>query len=493
MTRFTCVAMRLLGCLVVAGFLFLGFGAPALAQDESRWSEPVNLSNTDRPSVLADVAADSEGNVYAVWCEGLTDEDRPCELINFTMWDGQAWSQPVDIRAQGGWLPRIAVDSTGRLYLVWHGSNYIWAWAQDNPADARSWSKPVNLWNTKMGDTYWTGLIVDSSDSIHVIWRGRDLSEPESSVNVSPQETHCLSGCYGVWYTRSADHGQTWMEPVQIVPEGSIELPVLTVDGRGNPYVVWNYRDRAGLGLNYSLDGGVTWDSGYWVTQNSEVSELGVAVNAAGTIVVVWKPGFFTSTSDDGGRSWSEPQALRFATGETRYGGGQLELVVDSADVIHLFGSSHWTWEGGGWQVEPMPDQDPCSVGAYNPKVDVSQGNVIHLVTHERLECQLGKAGALGRGDVFYMRYDANASHESATSLPPMPTVTPAPTSVYVTRATAAPTAQTTPNPTAPLNINPAQLAAAPMDPLVIGIGLPLVLMAVVVLVYRILGSRRSR
>jgi hypothetical protein len=62
-------------------------------------------------------------------------------------------------------------------------------------------------------------------------------------------------------------------------------------------------------------------------------------------------------------------------------------------------------------------------VGAYNPRVDVSQGNLVHLVTHQRLECQLGWAGVMGRGDVFYSSLVVDAPYVAPAG--PLPTMPP--------------------------------------------------------------------
>jgi len=91
--------------------------------------------------------------------------------------------------------------------------------------------------------------------------------------------------------------------------------------------------------------------------------------------------------------------------------GGELDMVTDSADMVHLFVYGHYLWNGREWQVEPLPALDPCATAVYKPKVALGQGNLVHLVTHEFMECQLGRVGFVGRGAVFYMRYQSAAPH----------------------------------------------------------------------------------
>ena len=54
----------------------------------SRWSEPVNISNTPTSSWFADLAVDSQENVHVVWCETTQlEEGGEKEQVFYTKWD----------------------------------------------------------------------------------------------------------------------------------------------------------------------------------------------------------------------------------------------------------------------------------------------------------------------------------------------------------------------------------------------------------------------
>jgi hypothetical protein len=415
-----------LSLLAIWGLL-LGMPWRLWAQEPSGWSPPVNLSESHTASYYPDIAVDSAGHVYVVWGEYSSDHEGAADMLMFQMWDGQTWSPPNDL-AVGGHLPQITVDSQGRLHLirVYHGLSYTRAWAQGDPSNAQAWTPDRDI---GIGSPYWPDMVVDSQDRIHVVFTD------EGGINEG-----------GINYTRSTDGGDSWSDPVQLDPHVSAETPRLAVDRFDNVYVTWQYLAESvagedplaiAVGFSVSTDGGETW------SQPREIAtgEIGyeypqAAVDSTGTIHVVWYYRYSRVgnvgcvRSLDGGESWSQVEKLRLPLG----GVYSIGLAIDSADNLHLVvpsridglpGVSHLVHPPGGeWLSPTSVSRNPCSAASADVELVISEGNHLHAVWYDRLECELGWIGPSGRGEVFYSDFVSDAPHIAPRPLPPLPTPT---------------------------------------------------------------------
>ncbi|MBM4430595.1 MAG: exo-alpha-sialidase, partial [Chloroflexi bacterium] len=399
--------------------LLLNVSGDVWAQaQEPGWSEPVRLSEPDyqAPAVLPDVVAAPAGKVYVIWAQNLDEQEAHSEMLYLSIWDGQHWSEPTDVIYDRIWTPRIALDSQGKLHVVWEGFaggvSYSWAWSQEAPRNPRNWAKPVFL-PSDGRQPWWPTILVDSQDRLHVTWSDVSLAEPRLyASDASRGQQTCVSGCQSVWYTHSDDGGQSWSSPIKLTSEGMMAYVHVThLDFQDNLYAAWV---AGGIYITSSRNHGDTWASPVRVVEGMGVEQIGIGSNRAGAIVVAWTPGPYVSLSYDGGMSWSNPMRLPDLSATQQSWpaqGGELDMVTDSADMVHLFVYGHYLWNGREWQVEPLPALDPCATAVYKPKVALGQGNLVHLVTHEFMECQLGRVGFVGRGAVFYMRYQSAAPH----------------------------------------------------------------------------------
>ena len=294
-------------CLIVT----MAVAWPALPAAESgtihaqsgEVGEPVNLSNTTGKSWLPDIAADSAGNLHAVWTEEYLpsdDDGQWGDAILYTMWDGQAWTEPRDILVvrsnlspdglADSHLPAIAVDSKGLLHVTWtdiKNTCYSHAWAQAAPWSARSWSSPLVISNGR--PTYFSDLAVDSHDNVHAVW-------VKASLEDRMIDQLLCRFCDDIFYAHSTDGGVNWSDPVDISksPERA-NRPRLTVDNQDHLHVVWesvNVNDH-GLGIGYerSADGGQTWSG--LADLNADIgadrpSNATVAADRAGRVHVMW-------------------------------------------------------------------------------------------------------------------------------------------------------------------------------------------------------------
>jgi len=502
-----CVAGAFLLAAVIGLLAPIGIGQQAGAQTAGVWGPPVNLSMSDTASLFPDIAVDSAGHIYVVWGEHSSDDVLRSDMLLFRMWDGQTWSPPNDI-AVGGHLPQIAVDSQGRLHVIRiaNGLEYKRAWAQGDPSNAQAWTPGQDL---RISNPYWPDLVIDSQDRIHVVFTDEG----------------------GIHYRRSIDGGDSWSDPIRLdIPRiGGAETPRLAVDRLDNVYAVWpdlevsvGGKDPMGIGVSfsYSTDGGETWSLSKQVVTGDEGYEWPqVAVDSAGTIHIVWRYrdlnigtiGYVRSS--DRGESWSKVENLRLgSTGAYAHG-----LAVDSADNLHLvipllqgdlppMGVSYLVRPSGGqWSPPTRVSQNPCNAGSADAELVISQGNHLHVVWYDRLECELGFAQPSGRGEVFYSTLTVDAPAKAPEPLPPMPTPTaivpiaqsiptPAPASVE-TSFTPKPTTTNTPTATrwssGPASAEDARTGRWVPNPLLVGPALAGALVGVVVILKSAMTGRR--
>jgi hypothetical protein len=277
----------------------------ARSTDDGRsFSRPINLSNTpagDGKGRLTrdfwhngslDLALGPGGALYAAWTE-----------YEGTLWfsrstdEGATFSPPI--RVAGGRTdpargPSLAVHTEGRVYLVW-------TIGEDPRADirlatssdgGRSFGEPQVLFRSP-GHADAPKVAVDGKGVVHVVY----AESPSGPL-----------GQYHIQYARSTDGGRTFEAQREIpsLPTREFEsasFPSLSVDTRGNVYVLWelfpDVQGRArGLGFAYSRDGRQTFSSPSLVPGTGD-SASGVngslqgslmrklAANGAGAIAVV--------------------------------------------------------------------------------------------------------------------------------------------------------------------------------------------------------------
>ena len=115
------------------------------------------------------------------------------------------WLPPTLFRAWTSMSPRIAVGPEGNVYVVF-AANPLWS---EDPDDSdiffsrsidggRSWSKPVRINDdlTKR-DQFFPSIGVSRNGTVHVAFADRR----DDPVDVR----------YNIYYTRSNDHGETWL------------------------------------------------------------------------------------------------------------------------------------------------------------------------------------------------------------------------------------------------------------------------------------------
>ena len=404
----------------------------------SPWSGPVNIA--DRPGLpgMPSVAADSEGRVHVLWSEAQ-DAAQPGTIVLYSRWDGNRWSSPtvVDPVSTGKADQPALVVVGDRLHAVWSSGPegqiyYSRAYVRDANA-ANSWSEAQVLSGLEVGGTP-TGsasapaIAVDLLGRLHVAY----------AVPVNDGR--------GIYYTVSADEGDSWTEPVQVfdaVTEGWLRAdnPTLTVDERGIVHVAWLRAPLPGYGLPEavyyarSIDNGETWSAPYLLAEGL-FNEPRLVATLHGQLLAFWRDLrqdiVRYRVSGDGGAVWDTISTIPGFRSVT----GPVGLGVDGSGAVHAVSLTqaaetpallYAVWDADRWQTEPswspawpLPDDFvPISGAAVAVQGPAGQLDI------------LLPAGKVGAGLWIVTRTIEPIVGEPIPlmTLEPTPTPTPAPTS----------------------------------------------------------------
>lgn len=310
---------------------------------DKQWSAPYRLSHREA-SVSFDtntIISDLYGNVHVFWVE--TTENFSGPAIEYSRFDGENWTEPVDIQvAQNspaiGAVAAVVDERLGILHLIWaegaDGPVYYSQAPVDNALSARYWSHPVQI----DIPAYKVKLQVDSNNILHLIY------------------TNAYADLPGVYYLRSEDQGRTWSSPVGLdpaIPRDQVPWDIFfELSEEDNLHILWEYRETENFeprSVHYihSLDGGETW--GLPVTID-EADEEDDELRAAGPVLavhdqsvyVIWAGHSSTQReyrfSTDAGQTWSVPIDI---FGHLHGQAGDW-ATTDAEGRVHYFGQIRW-------------------------------------------------------------------------------------------------------------------------------------------------------
>jgi hypothetical protein len=417
-----------------AGALNLGSAAAP------SWSDPAIFSDGLELPGLPALAADVGGRLHTLWSQ-MQSEDRIEEVLYYAQWDGERWTRPTQVLGSpegGARQPSLATVGE-RLHAVWSGGltgaiYYSRAFLDDAyttngwdeprllpaPVPAGSWphivasetggldvvyAVPVNemrgiyLTSSTDGGQTWSAarqvfdavgsgwamvdyprLAIDLGGVLHVVWVGRALS------STSPPQ--------GIYYARSADGGQTWSEPLELVGVG-YDWPQLAAGASGQVHLVWSGWDRTGPTWHrWSPDGGDTWSQPEWALGIRElVPPAGLVADSGGTAYLVGLGGDGTGEIAllylrwrDGKWDEQETYPLDFVGGEPGAAAalvpalGRLDVAfrAQTQDVTGTLQVALWH----SWRTVPVSDAMPLPASTAVPALtSVPAANLVPTPT----------------------------------------------------------------------------------------------------------------
>jgi hypothetical protein len=196
-------------------------------EDVRSWAHPTLLIDDSLNSSRVELISTPEGTLHLVYAR--QGENSSTIVYMRSEDDGNSWSHPIAVSQNRNgvldWLPRVVVDGTGVIHVVWSivqapegipalGVSY--ARSIDNGA---SWSVPVELAGLGYGRA---NLVSVSANELHIVWSG----------------TVGFAGRYHRW---SHDGGTTWTDVEQlpnVVQSFGNGFPEMVVDKRGTIHLV---------------------------------------------------------------------------------------------------------------------------------------------------------------------------------------------------------------------------------------------------------------
>jgi hypothetical protein len=243
------------------------------SKDEgTSWSTPLNISKTgyaDNPAI----GTDNSDYIYVVWEEFVL----PHYEIYFSRSTdgGSTWSNPVSISnsTNSSGDPDIAVDSTGKLYVVWEkyiSYNHEIYFIKSNDKGV-NWGQVVNLSKNKYGSLDPSIAVYNSN--VYVVWEDRSSGDEE------------------IYFKRSSNGGANWKQSIILSDKAYYDSydPAISVDPVGNINVVWAEHNYDIL-YSRSVDNGASWSSKVNISNTAWKSYYPkIAVDSAGNINAVWR------------------------------------------------------------------------------------------------------------------------------------------------------------------------------------------------------------
>jgi hypothetical protein len=268
------------------------------------WTIPANISRDSGDLRTQVIATDSPGHLVVVWSE------EGAARLRYVRRQDDTWSIPKPCFANCGITPRTAVDSRGRIHLIYEDlANPGGIWYSYYESELDTWAAPVRVaqGTSELG---WSSLAVDRSDRLHATWMdfatdglgysaydGERWSAPLALPDPSPDDQSCQpgiavnapgrphvawqerSGGYFIYYTEQA--GDTWATPVR-VSDQSGGWPAIAADTLGNVHVAWGW----GTGLRYAIRTPSGWEGPLVVTDSAGFP--GQLVLTGGELHLIW-------------------------------------------------------------------------------------------------------------------------------------------------------------------------------------------------------------
>jgi hypothetical protein len=254
------------------------------------WSADVKVGDALGTATqrLPSIAVDPNGNAYAVW----TDERNGKADIYFSYRPaGGPWGVNVQVNDGSGPTclgPSIAVDPGGNAYVVWrddrNGNHDIYF--SYRPAGG-SWSTDVKV-NDDPGtaNQFWPSIAVDTSGNAYAVW-GDLRNDPDG---------HCDPGaCNEDIYFSYRPAGDSWGPNVQVNDDVGTAwqiAPSIAVDPNGNAYAVWGDERNGNEDIYFShRPAGDSWGANSKLNDDAGTAIQGhpaIALDPCGNAYAVW-------------------------------------------------------------------------------------------------------------------------------------------------------------------------------------------------------------
>jgi len=359
--------------LIIAVFGIFLLIQPLSAQT---WTAAKRLTWNSDNSCHPAITLGSNNHIHMVWYDDTP--GNPEVFYKKSTNGGTNWTTKRLTWTSGeSEVPAIAVDSGNHIHVVYSdntpGNEEIYYKRSTN--GGVSWTITRLTWNS--GHSNDPAGVVDSGNTIHLVWYDRTSGGPE------------------IYYRRSTNGGGTWGNVRRLTwGSGSSYTPVITVDSGNHIHVVYS-NNAPGNGEIYykrSTDVGETWGSARRLTWTSGLSSSpAITVDSGNNIHVVWHdktPGNFEIyyvRSTNGGNTWGSMRRLTWTSAPTY----SPAIAVDSSNNIHVaygdgaHGASEIYYKRSSNQgvTWPVTKRLTWNMGVSDyPAIDTDSSDNIHLL-----------------------------------------------------------------------------------------------------------------
>jgi hypothetical protein len=188
------------------------------------WGTPVKISPSAQDDMNASLIVDRDDVIHVVWRNN--DYSLNWEIL-YARYQGGSWTIPINLSATAtsSYFPRIATDSTGRLFVAWQDEiggpdafNVLFRLSTDA---GLTWSPYIQVSNST--SARYPALSADDACNVYVVWQDyRAGSQTE------------------IYFSRSSDCGSTWLGDENVSLNGSNSYyPDVVAASGGIAHIVW--------------------------------------------------------------------------------------------------------------------------------------------------------------------------------------------------------------------------------------------------------------
>lgn len=140
-----------------------------------KWSEPKQLSFSDKPEILPTVAANAKDEIWVIWAV-LNERGGS---LKYRYYRNGEWALPKYIQTSTTFdtAPSVIVDGSGDAWLVWSGTDqtdddiFVARWINNE------WSQPVKVNKDDQWPDILPRLNLEGSGRPRITWHGYDGSK----------------------------------------------------------------------------------------------------------------------------------------------------------------------------------------------------------------------------------------------------------------------------------------------------------------------------
>lgn len=426
------------------------------------WGTNVKVSDdtSGARQSFPDIAVDGSGNAYAVWVD--TRLESWGDIYASYRPAGGVWAPNSQVDDGGAGIrqsnPAVAADANGNSYAVWQDGRDDAIYSSYHPAGG-SWEA-----NIQVDDTLWVvrdhpAIAMTPGGDTYAMWQDSRNGTPDIYASVHPaggswetnvrvdddpggrasQITPDLAvdgsgNAYAVWTdTRNGDAdiyfsyraaaSSTWGINVRVNDDISTYpwaqyKPTVSVDDAGSAYAIWyDQRDEsigAGIYFSYRTALSATWSPNERISSPAppgsayQYSSPAIAVDPAGNVHALWvdtraiSPSVYAAYRPAGG-SWEPSELVSSSQTALQYGYRSTSIAVDA------MGNAYALWvdqrasdndiyfayrpAGGSWNSEARVNDDGGSASQSNPDIAVDASGNAYAVWQDDRE---------GRDNIYF-------------------------------------------------------------------------------------------